>query len=108
MSRVPAENEFFGSHVVNGEYDAGASVSLVSGVIVNVRVFPFFFVVTRDDDMPLVVREAGNFLANKISRRCVLMKKSLLFRIAVVSRLASLMMASGDMVSKNIILQILN
>ncbi len=42
MSRVPTENEFFGSHVVNGEYDAGASVSLVSGVIVNVRVFPFF------------------------------------------------------------------
>ena len=59
VSRVPAENEFFGSHVVNGEYDAGASVSLVSGVIVNVRVLPFLFVVTRDDDMPLVVREGG-------------------------------------------------
>ena len=59
VSRVPAENEFFGSHVVNGEYDAGTSVSLVSGVIVNVQVLPFLFVVTCDDDMPLVVREGG-------------------------------------------------
>ena len=59
MSRVPTENEFFGSHVVNGEYDAGASVSLVSGVIVNVRVFPFFFVFARDDNVPFVVCERG-------------------------------------------------
>ena len=59
MSRVPTENEFLGSHVVNGEYDAGASVSLVSGVIVNDRGLQIYFVVTCDDDMPLVVREGG-------------------------------------------------
>lgn len=45
--------------LINGEYEAGTSVSLVSGVIVNVQVLPFLFVVTCDDDMPLVVREGG-------------------------------------------------
>ena len=60
MSRVPTENEFFGSHVVNGEYDAGASVSSRKWSNSKRPGFPVLFVVTRDDDMPLVVRE-GDF-----------------------------------------------
>ena len=59
VSRVPAENEFFGFYVVDGKYNARATVGFVSGVVMNVRVFPFFFVIARDDNVPFVVCERG-------------------------------------------------
>ena len=60
VSRVPAENEFFGFYVVDWKYNARATVGFVSGVVMNVRVFPFFFVIARDDNVSFVVCDWGS------------------------------------------------